>query len=142
MTPTASAGGERAGDDVVVVLPEDLGAPNLARKVIRETLTRWQRLELLDHAELAVSELVTNACKHALPPVVLRLSRTAGQVRIEVSDMRPATQSHVLPVVSQDSDESGRGLGIIAAVSDHSGTDHPTGAGESTSSYVSWDVPS
>jgi anti-sigma regulatory factor (Ser/Thr protein kinase) len=140
MTPPARTGTDRAGDEVLVVLPEDLGAPNLARQVVRETLTRWQLPDLVEDAELATSELVTNACKHALPPVVLKLSRGDGQVRIDVSDMRPATVSLVLPAMSKDTDESGRGCGIIAAVSDHSGTDHPTGEGESTSSYAAWDV--
>ena len=140
MTPTARTGTDRADDDVLVVLPDDLSAPNLARQVVRETLTRWQLPDLIDDAELAVSELVTNACKHARPPVVLRLVQRTGSVRVDVSDMRPATLTLVLPVVSRDSDESGRGRGIIAAVSDHSGTDYAVNVGESTSSYACWDV--
>ncbi len=140
MRPTARSSEDRADDDVEIALPDDPSAPTLARSVVRETLTRWGLPELIDNAELAVSELVTNAYKHALPPVSLRLSQRACIVRMDVSDMRPATETVELPIPSEDCDESGRGRGIIAAVSDHSGTEQPTGAGQSTSSYASWDV--
>jgi anti-sigma regulatory factor (Ser/Thr protein kinase) len=140
MTPTARGSTDRAPDDVHVALPDDEGAPTIARRVVRETLTEWELPDLIDDAELAVSELVTNAFKHARPPVTLKVSQRDCTVRIDVTDRRPATLSRVLPVVSEDCDESGRGRGIIAAVSDRSGTDHPTGEGESTSSYASWDV--
>ena len=129
----------RAGADVLVALPDDASAPGLAREVVRETLTRWGLTHLIDDAELAVSELVTNAVQHALPPVVLRLTQGADVVRVDVSDMRPATLSLVLPV-SNDADESGRGRGIVAAVSDHSGTSDTPGDGPGTSSFASWDV--
>ena len=140
MTPSALTGSGCAADDVLVALPDDTSAPALARDVVRKTLTRWRLQELCDDAALAVSELVTNAFKHALPPVLLRLSRRPGKVRVEVSDMRPAVLSLVLPVESKDSDESGRGRGIIAAVSDESGTDPAADGGQGASSYASWDV--
>jgi anti-sigma regulatory factor (Ser/Thr protein kinase) len=140
MTPTARGFTDRAADDVLVTLPDDEGAPTVARRVVRETLTEWELPDLIDDAALAVSELVTNAFKHAKPPVTLRVSQRDCTVRIDVTDMRPATTSLVVPVMSEDCDESGRGRGIIAAVSDRSGTDHPTGEGESTSAYATWDV--
>lgn len=140
MTSSAPTHGGRPGDDVAIALPDDMSAPGLARKVVRATLSRWHLQELSDDAALAVSELVTNAFKHALPPVVLSVTRRPGKVRIAVSDMRPATASLVLPVQSKDSDESGRGRGIIAAVSDESGTDHAADGGEGASSYASWDI--
>lgn len=127
-------------DDVSVDLPDDATAPTLARQVVRETLARWGLPELVDDAELAVSELVTNSFKHALPPVVLSLCRRPGSVRIDVSDMRPMTVSCELPLASQDTDESGRGRGIIEAVSHHSGTEDTEGPGDGKSSYASWDV--
>ena len=128
----------RPGDDVQVTLPNDATAPGLARETVRDTLTRWCMPELIDDAELAVSELVTNAVQHALPPVTLRLTQCADEVRVAVSDMRPATLSLVLPV-SKDSDESGRGRGIVESVSDHCGTEDAAD-GEATNSFASWDV--
>jgi anti-sigma regulatory factor (Ser/Thr protein kinase) len=139
MGPAEQTATGRAGDDVLVDLPDDVRAAGLAREVVRETLSRWGVPELIDDAELAVSELVTNAFKHALPPVTLRLTQCPEEVRVAVTDMRPATLSLVLPV-SKDSDESGRGRGIIDAVSDHSGTDHGSGGEPGTSSFASWDV--
>jgi hypothetical protein len=59
-------------------------------------------------------------------------------VQIDVSDTRPAIISVEWPVISEPTDESGRGRGIIAAVSDHSGTDESGPRGKS--SYASWDV--
>ena len=140
MTPPERTDGDPAGSDVVVTLPDDAGAPRQARQVVRETLTRWCLPDLIDNAELAVSELVTNAYRHALPPVVLSLTQCADEVRVSVSDMRPATVSLVLPLASKDTDESGRGRGIIAAVSDRSGTDETAAGDASTSSFASWDV--
>lgn len=110
-----------------------------ARDVVRTTFLRWNLSVLVDDALLAVSELVTNAFKHGRPPVQLRLCQTEGRVRIDVSDTRPATASVDWPLlVSQDSDESGRGRGIVDAVSDHSGTDQRSRDGKS--SYAAWDV--
>jgi anti-sigma regulatory factor (Ser/Thr protein kinase) len=140
MTPRVRSGTDRPDGDVLVALPDDVGAPALARQAVRETLLAWRLADLIDDVQLAVSELVTNAFQHARPPVFLRLSQRRGKLRIDVSDMRPATQTLVLPVVSKDSDESGRGRGIVAAVSDHSGTDDAAGEGDSTSAYASWDV--
>ena len=140
MTPPARTPADCADDDVRVELPDDASAPGLAREAVRETLTRWCLPELYDDVELAVSELVTNAFKHARPPVVLQLRQRSGKVRIDVSDMRPATISVELPIMSKDSDESGRGRGIVAAVSDESGTDHSADGGPGASAYASWDV--
>jgi anti-sigma regulatory factor (Ser/Thr protein kinase) len=138
MSPVARTPEERANEAVVVELPNDSSAAGQARKVVREALTRWGLGVLLDDVELAVSELVTNAFKHGLPPVQLTLLQTAGTVRVDVSDTRPATTSVEWPVVSLDSDESGRGRGIVEAVSDRSGTDVTSGEGKS--SYAAWNV--
>lgn len=139
MTPPARTLQERANGRVVVELSDDEGSPGHARKVVRETFSRWGLAALLDDAELAVSELVTNAIKHGLPPVVLTLCQTRGCVRMDVSDTRPATASREWPV-SRDTDESGRGRAIVEAVSDQSGTDLRSGPGKS--SFASWDVDS
>ena len=137
MTPAARTPEERATEAVVVELPNDSSAPGVARKCVRDTFARWGLSVLLDDAELAVSELVTNAYKHGLPPVVLTLQQVAGRVRVDVSDTRPAVATLEWPVASKDSDESGRGRSIVQAVSDQSGTEDLQGG---KSSYASWDV--
>ncbi|MGW5695556.1 ATP-binding protein [Streptomyces asiaticus] len=54
--------------------------------------------DLADDALLVVSELITNAVVHALPPASLCLSRQGGRaacaVRIEVTDAGPALPPH------------------------------------------------
>ncbi|MEV8593471.1 ATP-binding protein [Streptomyces sp. NPDC052013] len=69
---------------------------------------------------LVVSELVTNAVTHALPPAALRLRRTArSTLRIEVTDggPRPCRPPRLDPT-----DEHGRGMQIVAALAAHHGT--------------------
>ncbi|HUR15590.1 MAG TPA: ATP-binding protein [Mycobacteriales bacterium] len=128
---------ERATEEVEVELSHDEAAAGRARNEVREAFTRWGLTVLVDDAVLAVSELVTNAVKHGHPPVLLRLSQCDGRVRIDVSDTRPETVSREWPVASNDC-ESGRGLGIVEAVSDDSGIESTSDRGKSA--YVSWDV--
>lgn len=137
MSPLARTPEERASDEEILSLPDAPAAPAQARLAVRTTFNRWGLSVLIDDAELAVSELVTNAYKHGLPPVTLTINQVDGRVQIDVSDARPATSS-IDWSLSRDCDESGRGLGIVEAVSDHSGTDNVVGDGKS--SYASWDV--
>jgi anti-sigma regulatory factor (Ser/Thr protein kinase) len=138
MTPVARPPADRAERQAILALPDNATAPGKARKLLKDTLPSWGLLHLVDDAELAVSELVTNALRHGLPPVTLSLCKGGRSLRIEVSDMRPSTAHHELPVVSQDGDESGRGQGIVALVSDHTGLSEPHGPGKSV--YAAWDL--
>ena len=139
MSDTGRTPEQKAGEQIEVELPMGDSAAGQARDAVRESFARWGLDVLVDDVVLAVSELVTNAVKHGLPPVRLTISQSAGRVRIDVSDMRPATDGLEWPVVaSEDSAESGRGRRIVEAVSDRSGTDVADGEGKS--SYASWDV--
>ncbi|MER6535422.1 ATP-binding protein [Streptomyces sp900105755] len=68
---------------------------------------------VLGLAQLVVSELVTNACKHAPGPVLLRLRRAEAAVEVEVWDSHPE-----IPVAERaDPYRVGRhGLEIVQAV--------------------------
>jgi anti-sigma regulatory factor (Ser/Thr protein kinase) len=68
-----------------------------------------------DVVALLVSETVTNAIKHADPPVELRLHREGERLRVEVRDTSPRH-----PVVrAYDPDrESGRGMELVEALAD------------------------
>lgn len=73
-------------------------------------------------AELLVSELVTNALVHALPPLELRVQPLgATGVRIEVSD----AAGHRWPTrkATRPEAEGGRGIEIIAALASRWGTE-------------------
>lgn len=70
----------------------------------------------VDHAELATSELISNAVQHAPGPCALRLSADASHLCIEVDD------HSVHPPVDRDIDLSagkgGAGLRLLRAVAD------------------------
>jgi anti-sigma regulatory factor (Ser/Thr protein kinase) len=74
----------------------------------------WGLAELADAAELVLSELLTNAVRHAAArtrEVGTRYERdSTGGVRIEVSDGSPVTPR--LRAATLDA-ESGRGLGLV-----------------------------
>lgn len=78
------------------------------------------RPELIECAELAVSELVTNALLHGEAPIQVRVRGTREHPRVEVRD--GSQQSPVLPPDEEDDDDVlltfGRGLAIVARCSD------------------------
>ncbi|MBT2393957.1 ATP-binding protein [Streptomyces sp. ISL-1] len=80
-----------------------------------------------EDALLIISELVTNAVVHALPPAALRVQCTRCSVlRIEVTDggPQPHRSSHTDP-----KEEHGRGMYIVAALATrHGSVTHEKGA--------------
>lgn len=70
------------------------------------------------HSQLLVSELVTNAIRHATPPVRLRLIRDRSLI-CEVSD-GSSTSPHVRRAL--ETDEGGRGLFMVAQLAQLWGT--------------------
>ncbi|WP_371614392.1 SpoIIE family protein phosphatase [Streptomyces sp. NBC_00454] len=84
-----------------------------ARHLVLDQLTAWDLDELAFSTELIVSELVTNAIRHAGGPVRLRLIR-ADTLTCEVSD-----SSNTQPRMrrARNSEEGGRGLYIVAQLS-------------------------
>ena len=91
-------------------LPESVP---VARRFARDVL-RGQPSDLIDAAELMVSELATNCVQHAQTDFEITI-RTGDQVRVEVRDTshgRPEVQS--LPPEAP----SGRGLRIVQEISD------------------------
>ena len=64
-------------------------------------------------AELALSELVTNAVVHGAPPIVVQVLATADRVRVSVTDASP---SQPRADETRLDATGGRGLAIVAAV--------------------------
>ena len=129
-----------AGPEVVVTgefpLPNDDTAAWHARNAVRTTLERWHLLHVIDDVVLAVSELVTNAVRHGLPPILLHIRRQAGKVRVDVEDARPqplAPAEH-----PTDIRESGRGLDIVSKVADEAGSEGIPDDGKTV--YAAWNV--
>ncbi len=83
-----------------------------ARRWVAAALEGTSYDELVPDAELVVSELVTNALLHAVPPVELRVS-VNGVVRIEVAD--GSRRAPVRALARADA-MTGRGLSLVAAL--------------------------
>jgi anti-sigma regulatory factor (Ser/Thr protein kinase) len=107
-----------------------------ARHFTISTLQRWGVAERREDVVVVVSELLTNALLHALPaachartgwPIRLGLLQPERGVMCAVAD-----PSRVAPVLQQSEHlgETGRGLHVIAALSDRWGCTMPTDMGK------------
>ncbi len=89
-----------------------------ARRWVVSTCADIGRDDLLECAEVGVSELVTNALLHGAPPITVRVRGTREHPRVEVRDR--STEPPELPATDEPEDEGdllltfGRGLGIVA----------------------------
>jgi anti-sigma regulatory factor (Ser/Thr protein kinase) len=90
------------------------GEVRRARVFARDTLRAWQEPEgLADAAQLAVSELVTNAVRYGAAPLIVQLSRHDDGIVVEVADDGAGTPRRrwLRPY-----DDAGRGLVVVAGV--------------------------
>jgi PAS domain S-box-containing protein len=98
-------------DGRIATLPlnEDITLAAQARRFTRATLQEWGLGALADVTELLVSELVTNALRHAGPPRQLRLFRDRS-LTVEVADA-----AHQVPLLRpiDEGVESGRGMRLV-----------------------------
>ncbi|WP_250280874.1 MULTISPECIES: ATP-binding protein, partial [unclassified Frankia] len=100
-------------------LPADPAVVAHARAHTTDQLTAWGLHDAIYTTELVVSELVTNAIRHATGPIHLRLIRDRGTLICEVSDTS-STAPHLRR--ARTLDENGRGLFLIAQLTHHWGT--------------------
>ena len=89
-----------------------------ARHFVRALLVRAGRTEWVDAAELAISELATNALLHAHSAFQIRADVGPAEVRVEVFDHSPQ-----LPLQRSAGSQAttGRGLDLVAAVTSECG---------------------
>jgi anti-sigma regulatory factor (Ser/Thr protein kinase) len=111
-----------------------------ARRWVTRVCLEIGRPELRENAELALSEVVTNAILHGHPPVTVRLRGTTNHPRVEVRDASTDPPAFPPLEVGQEFlDELptfGRGLGIVASSSEAWGAERD-GEGK-----LVWFVPS
>jgi anti-sigma regulatory factor (Ser/Thr protein kinase) len=95
-----------------LALPPDVPTVRLARQATRDTLAAWQLSHLEEAAVLLVSELVTNAVRHARDTgaIGLELASVGTGLRMEVQDGDPHWR---LKPSSADDDESGFGFVLV-----------------------------
>lgn len=104
----------------------DPRAARSARDFIARFVPEPHLVELRETAVLLVSEVVTNALRHADGFIALELSRYPDRVRVDVTD-----ETERVPADADAAllDESGRGVPIMDALSDRWGS-APRGIGK------------
>ncbi|MEU9219837.1 ATP-binding protein [Streptomyces sp. NPDC048376] len=111
------------GDCAEWVFPAAPDAVRTARSLVRRTLRDWRLDSVGDIAALLVSELVTNALRHATGPIGVRVVRdpagAAGILLVEVSDPLPDPPRER---AARPDDEDGRGLQLVATAARRWGT--------------------
>lgn len=87
-----------------------------ARAWVRDVLSRLQREDIVGPAEVGVSELVTNAILHGMPPISVRVRGTRDHPRVEIRDasVRPPTVNVQMTEEENLLATFGRGLGLVA----------------------------
>ncbi|MER5197839.1 ATP-binding protein [Streptomyces sp. NPDC002755] len=91
------------------------------RRIMRLHLGIWGLQEVVDDAQLCVSELVSNVITHVGPgtPATLAVSMSGVHLRIEVHD----PDARALPTLldANTESESGRGMALVGAIADRWG---------------------
>ncbi|MEH0416503.1 ATP-binding protein [Streptomyces sp. B21-083] len=109
-----------------VALPAHPSGAARIRRTVAGHLTRWQLSHLVDDAVLATDELFANAVSHAgtgpADSIALVMEHTEHELRVTLSDPSPLLPRPRTPGTSA---ESGRGLSIVAALTDGWGTAPP-----------------
>ncbi|WP_069174004.1 ATP-binding protein [Streptomyces griseus] len=107
-------------------LPSRIGQ---IRRIISAQLRYWHLDPLIDHAALGVTELLTNVHRHAQPDksCTVTIELLLDRLTVSVHDRDPR-----VPTVhdADASATSGRGLALIAAVSENWGVRPGDGAGK------------
>ncbi|MGI5196465.1 SpoIIE family protein phosphatase [Streptomyces sp. CA-288835] len=106
-------------------VPADLSAVARVRAAATRTLEEWGLSEEAFTTELILSELVTNALRHATAPIRIRLIRDRALI-CEVSDAS-STAPHLRRAATTD--EGGRGLFLVSQFAERWGTRY-TGGGK------------
>jgi hypothetical protein len=130
------AGRARPPRIATCLLGADAGSVRAARDFTVATLIRWGMAERSPDITIVVSELLTNALRHALPasgqtaprrPVQLGLLQPGSCVLCAVADPSKAAPAPQTPGCMT---ETGRGLHIIGALSDQWGYTTPSQTGK------------
>lgn len=108
--------------------PVDLRAPGNARRMVRDICAQWGIAQLTHIAQLVVSELVTNAIRHAGTDIDVELLLRGDFLHLRVHDRSTAApRRHAETVAANAARTGGRGLHLIDVYA--SGWGHVVGTG-------------
>jgi len=103
--------------EYTVELPPEPASARRGREFARSVVTPWGLEEMLDDIALGITELISNAVRHAKSGVVVTIRRDQQCVTIEVLDHNPAPVQPVANVQEDPYATSGRGLHLVSAIS-------------------------
>jgi anti-sigma regulatory factor (Ser/Thr protein kinase) len=107
-----------------LTLAASLDSARLARAYVRGRLAGQNDPDLVEAALVVVSELVTNAVRHAHPPITVRVVTDPTRLRIDVGDgVGTAPAPRRLEVTAA----GGRGLPLIAGLANRWGVTRTPG---------------
>jgi CheY-like chemotaxis protein/anti-sigma regulatory factor (Ser/Thr protein kinase) len=118
---------QRAQTAVFLDLPKELTSVRMARRFVAKTLEEWHLDPLMDDALLVTSELAANAITHAESDCQIRLSLNPASLRIDVVDTGAGTPE---PQPASATEEGGRGLHLVAAITSAWGLEMVPGDGK------------
>lgn len=122
-------------DERAAVVDGSPAAASEARRFARQTVSDLLPCDVVDSAvvvsmvetvELVISELVTNAIRASTDPIRLRIEAHNSYLRVSVADSNDAKP---MPRAARSMDTHGRGLAIVARLSQAWGT-RPTPGGD------------
>ena len=117
----------RRAAEATLDLPRAMSSVRVAREFVRDKVIEWELEQLLEDALLVISELTTNAITHADSACRVRLALNPATLRIDVLDSGSGTPE---PLAATATDEGGRGLAIIDAVTSAWGLELVPGDGK------------
>lgn len=117
-TAVRSTQARPSGPSARVDLREGLHSPAQARAAVAALSEELGLEDLTDDVMLIVSEMVTNAFRHASPPVALEIHSEGDRVLVSVADSSP---DQPRPRVADEASEGGRGLLLVDLLSDGHG---------------------
>ncbi|MFN2536646.1 MAG: ATP-binding protein [Mycobacteriales bacterium] len=105
-------------DSIVAVLPPRAASAAQARELVIDRCCAWGLGTLCDDVALVVTELVANAVRHAGTDIEISIQHIDHGVRLEVKD---GSTRPLRPRAALSSDEGGRGLLLVDALSNRYG---------------------
>ena len=113
---------------IAFILPGIPESVRTARLHVQAALGFHGLADYAEDAEIVTSELVTNAVRHASPPIIVEvMCETSHSLQVRVSDATPQPPRRGRPDAH---DEGGRGLAITEILSDEWGVDPSAGDGK------------